>query len=55
MASKPLAPLVTSRMPTGHELAEALKEHLEPVTMIFFRPVTAEGLHGYKRAKPANP
>lgn len=54
MASKPLAPLVTSRM-AGHELAEALKEHLEPVTMISVRPVTVEGLHGYKRAKPANP
>lgn len=36
MASKPLAPLVTSHRPTGHVLAEALKEHLEPVTMISF-------------------
>lgn len=38
MASRPLAPLVTSCMPTGHVLAEALKEHLEPGRMISFGP-----------------
>lgn len=55
MASKALVPLVTSRMPTDHVLAEALKEHLEPVTMTSFGPFTAEGLHGYKKAKAASP
>ena len=55
MTSKALAPLVTSCMPTGHVLAEALKEHFEPGTMISFGPFTAEGLHDYKRAKPASP